>query len=84
MQVIAAAGGPTRLASAGKTRMLRRSANGVQEMPVPLQKLMEGKKADMSVQPDDILYVPSSRVKSVLSLGSIITLTSQAAVYRIP
>jgi polysaccharide export outer membrane protein len=84
LQVMAAAGGPTQLASAGKTKMLRRGTNGVKEIPVPLQKLMEGKKPDMAVQPDDILYVPTSRLKSVLSLGSIITLSSQAAVYRIP
>ena len=84
LQVMAAAGGPTQLAAAGKTKMLRRGTNGVQEMPIPLQKLLEGKKPDMAVQPDDILYVPTSRIKSVLSLGSIITLSSQAAVYRIP
>ncbi len=84
LQVMAAAGGPTHLASSGKTKILRRATSGVQEIPVPLQKLMEGKKPDIAVQPDDILYVPSSRLKSVLSLGSIITLSSQAAVYRIP
>jgi len=84
LQVMAAAGGPTHLAASGKTKMLRRDGNGVRETPVPLQRLMEGKQPDMPVQPDDILYVPSSKIKSVLSLGAIITLASQAAVYRIP
>jgi polysaccharide biosynthesis/export protein len=84
LQIIAAAGGPTHLASAGKTKMLRRRFNGMDEVPVPLQKLLEGKLPDMPVAPDDILYVPSSTLKSILSLGSIVTLTSQAAVYRIP
>lgn len=84
LQVMAAAGGPTHLASEGKTTMMRRSANGLQEIPIPLGKMLRGKRADIPVQPDDILYVPSSAVKSILSLGSIVTLTSQAAVYRIP
>jgi polysaccharide biosynthesis/export protein len=84
LQVMAAAGGPTHLASEGKTTMMRRSPNGLQEIPVPLGKMLRGKQADIAVQPDDILYVPSSRVKSVLSLGEILALTSQAAVYRIP
>jgi len=84
LQIIAAAGGPTHLASPGKTKLLRRTPNGVRDIPVPLQKLMKGQIPDMPVSPDDILFVPSSAVKSVLSLGSIVTLSSQAAVYRIP
>jgi polysaccharide export outer membrane protein len=84
LQIIAAAGGPTHVASAGKTKMLRRTANGLQEIPVPLQKLMEGKAPDMPVVPDDILYIPSSTLKRVLDMGSIVALSSQAAVYRIP
>ena len=84
LQVMAAAGGPTHLASEGKTTMMRRNADGLQEIPVPLGKMLRGKQADIAVQPNDILYVPSSKIKSVLSLGEIVALTSQAAVYRIP
>jgi polysaccharide export outer membrane protein len=84
LQVMAAAGGPTHLASEGKTTMMRRNTNGLQEIPVPLGKMLRGKQADIAVQPNDILYVPSSKVKSVLSMGEIVALTSQAAVYRIP
>jgi polysaccharide export outer membrane protein len=84
LQIIAAAGGPTHLASEGKTKMLRRTANGLQDIPVPLQKLLKGEKPDMPVLADDILFVPSSAVKSIISLGSILTLSAQAAVYRVP
>jgi glycosyltransferase involved in cell wall biosynthesis len=83
-EVMAAAGGPTHLASEGKTIMMRRSANGLQGIPVPLGKMLRGKRSDMGVLPDDILYVPSSTVKEALSLGAIIPMTSQAAIYRIP
>jgi polysaccharide export outer membrane protein len=84
LQVIAAAGGPSHVASAGKTKMLRRGPNGVQQIPVPLQKLMEGKTADIPVEADDVLYVPSSRYKTILSEGALITSASQAAIYRLP
>jgi polysaccharide biosynthesis/export protein len=84
LQVMAAAGGPTRVASEGKTIMMRRSANGLQGIPVPLGKMLRGKQSDVAVLPDDILYVPSSKVKEALSLGAIIPMASQAAIYRIP
>jgi polysaccharide biosynthesis/export protein len=84
LQVMAAAGGPTHLASEGKTTMMRRNTSGLEEIPVPLGKMLRGKRADIAVLPNDILYVPSSKVKSVLSLGEIVALSSQAAVYRIP
>ena len=83
LQVIAAAGGPTHLASAGKTKLLRRGANGVVQTRIPLQKLLEGKASDIPVMPDDILYVPSSRVKDILN-ASLVAMGSQAAIYRIP
>jgi len=84
LQVMAAAGGPTHLASESKTTILRRGPDGMQEIPVPLSKMLQGKKADITVQAEDILFVPSSRMKEVLNMGSIITLSSQAAIYRIP
>jgi polysaccharide export outer membrane protein len=83
LQVIAAAGGPTHLASAGKTRLLRRGADGVVQTPIPLQKLLEGKVSDIPVKPDDILYVPSSRIKDIMN-ASLVAMGSQAAIYRIP
>jgi polysaccharide biosynthesis/export protein len=84
LQVMAAAGGPTHLASEGKTIMMRRSTNGLQGIPVPLGKMLRGKQSDVAVVPDDILYVPSSKVKEALSLAAIIPMASQAAIYRIP
>jgi polysaccharide export outer membrane protein len=84
LQVMAAAGGPTHLASEGKTIMMRRSSNGLQGIPVPLGKMLRGKQSDVAVLPDDILYVPSSKVKEALSLAAIIPMASQAAIYRIP
>ena len=84
LQVVAVAGGPTHVASAGKTRLLRRNGNGFQEQPINLKKLLRGKAHDVSVQNDDILFVPSSALKEALNAGALLATASTAAIYRIP
>ena len=84
LQVVGAAGGPTRLAALGRAKMIRRTQNGLQERPVPLNNLLHAKVADIPLEPDDILYVPGSRLKSALSAGQLLTIAGSAAVYRIP
>jgi polysaccharide export outer membrane protein len=84
LQVVSAAGGPTRLASISGTKMVRRTPTGLKEVPVPLKELLNAKVDDMRVQPGDILYIPSSRMKSALSMGTLLSNAGAAAVYRIP
>ena len=50
LQIVAVAGGPTHVASAGKTRLLRRTENGFQEQRIDLKKLLRGKAHDVSVR----------------------------------
>ncbi|MGA7294396.1 MAG: polysaccharide biosynthesis/export family protein [Terriglobales bacterium] len=84
LQVVAAAGGPTHLAAAGRARMLRRTPNGLQEIPVPLKDLLRGKTADIPLSAEDIIFVPSSRTKDLLAATSIVaTSAATAAVYRV-
>jgi polysaccharide export outer membrane protein len=60
-RLIARARGPSRTASLGKARIIRKSANGdLQEIPLPLDKIMASKAPDMQLQPEDIVYVPST------------------------
>jgi polysaccharide export outer membrane protein len=84
LQVVAAAGGPTHFAAVGRTRMLRRTPNGLQESPVPLKAILRSKTADIPVSPEDILFVPSSRTKDVIAASTLVaTTTASAAIYRI-
>jgi polysaccharide export outer membrane protein len=84
LQVVAAAGGPTHLAAVGRTRMLRRTPNGLQESPVPLKALLRGRTADIPVSAEDILFVPSSRIKDFVAASTVVaTSTATAAVYRV-
>jgi len=85
LRLVAAAGGPTRGAAVGGTRMVRRTPSGLRELPVPLKKLLRGKTADIPVLADDIIFIPSSRIKTIAGAGAIVaTSAATAAVYRIP
>jgi len=84
LQVVAAAGGPTHLSSAGKTRLLRRTENGFQEQAVNVKKLLRGKAQDIAVHDQDILFVPTSGVKTALNAGTLAATVGTAAIYRVP
>lgn len=84
LQVVAAAGGPTHLAAYGKTTLLHRTASGFQEQKIDLKKLLRGRIQDVSVQNDDILFVPTSGVKSVLNASALVAAAGTAAIYHAP
>jgi polysaccharide biosynthesis/export protein len=84
LRVVAAAGGPTHIASVGGTKMLRRTPSGLQELRVPLKELLHAKVPDIPVQADDIIYVPSSRLKTAMNAGALLTTMGTAAIYKVP
>jgi polysaccharide export outer membrane protein len=84
LQVVAAAGGPTHSAAVGGTRMLRKTPNGLQERPVPLKALLQGKGTDIPVSAEDILFVPSSRWKGFVAASTLVaTSAATGAVYHV-
>jgi polysaccharide export outer membrane protein len=66
LQAVAMAGGPTRTAAENGARLLRTTATGYEEKPVPLKDIMRGKRPDFELQPHDIVYVPFSQLKNTL------------------
>ena len=84
IQIVAVAGGPTHLASAGKTKLLRRTGSGFQEQRVDLKKLLRGKTGDVTVRDEDILFVPSSAIKEALNASALVGIAATAAIYRVP
>jgi polysaccharide export outer membrane protein len=84
LQVVAVAGGPTHLASAGKTRLLHRTESGFQEQQIDVTKLLRGKAHDVSLRDEDILFVPSSRIKTVLNASTLVSSAATTAIYRVP
>jgi len=84
LRVVAAAGGPTNAASLGGAKMVRRTPSGLKELPVPLKAILRGKTADMPLSADDILFVPSSHLKTVIAMSTVVaTSAATAAVYHV-
>jgi polysaccharide biosynthesis/export protein len=66
LQAVALAGGTTSTAKLTGVRIIRKSPEGVTEIPVSLKKLLQAKSNDVPLQADDILFVPTS-ARKVLS-----------------
>ncbi|HXE62025.1 MAG TPA: polysaccharide biosynthesis/export family protein [Bryobacteraceae bacterium] len=66
LQAMSLAGGPLATAKASKARILREQADGSRvDIPVNLEKILDGKAQDVRLQAGDFLYIPDSRTKNV-------------------
>jgi polysaccharide biosynthesis/export protein len=64
LKALALAGGSTRTSSLNKTKILRQTPNGVQEIPVELKKVLYAKAPDVPLVKGDILFIPGSSAKA--------------------
>jgi polysaccharide biosynthesis/export protein len=65
LKALALAGGSTRTSSLNRTKILRQTPNGVQEIPVRLKKVLHAKAPDVALVKGDVLFVPGSSAKAV-------------------
>ncbi len=63
LQAVSLAQGPTKFANLKKATIVRRNSNGVEEIPVQLDKIMAAEETDHVLLADDILLVPTSNAK---------------------
>jgi polysaccharide export outer membrane protein len=84
-QVLAMAAGPTHTAALNGTMMIRHTPEGLKDIPLPLKKVLQGKIADIELQPDDIIWVPSSKAKGIAGATASTILNSllSLAIYRL-
>ena len=82
LQALALAGGTNRTAKMGGTRIIRKGPTGMTETRVPLKKMLEAKAPDITLQADDILFVPLSgaRVAGGQALQAAISAATGIAV----
>ena len=66
LQALAIAGGANKTAKLNGARIIRETAQGTEEKTIPLKKILQGNTADLPMQANDILFVPSSAAKSAL------------------
>jgi len=84
LQAVALAGGTPPNAMPSKARLIRKTENGTYlEIPLPLSAMQKGKRADIALQADDIIYVPFSYMKNMaLSINGILAAAASASIYR--
>lgn len=63
LQALALAGGPNHTAKISGVRIIRKGPAGMTETRVPLKRMLEAKAPDITLQADDILFVPLSGMR---------------------
>jgi polysaccharide export outer membrane protein len=85
LQVVSLAEGLQKTAAMDKAKILRSVAGSTErtEIAVNLKQLMAGKGSDVSLQPDDILFVPNSAAKSagIRTIDAVVNMATGMAVY---
>jgi polysaccharide export outer membrane protein len=80
-QALSLAYGTSINAAVGSIRVVRKQPDGsLQTIPISYPKITSGKEKPIMLQAEDIVYVPISKIKSVLSAG-LAASTSSAAIY---
>jgi len=87
LQAVALAGGPNRTAKLNGTRIIRKGngPNGMIETVVPLKKMLQAKAPDMTLEANDILFVPVSGAKVATARGieAALALTTAVSIYAV-
>jgi polysaccharide export outer membrane protein len=64
LKALALAGGSTRTSSLTKTRILRQTPKGIQEIPINLKKVLYAQAPDVALVKGDVLFIPGSAGKA--------------------
>jgi polysaccharide export outer membrane protein len=85
LQAIALAGGTNKTAKMGGVRIIHKGPAGMTERQVPLKKMLEAKAPDITLQADDILFVPVSggRVLAGASFNAAMAMATAVGIYAV-
>jgi polysaccharide export outer membrane protein len=84
LQAISEAQGVSRDASTSHVLVLRKTADGTETIPIQLKAMMRGQIKDVPLETGDIVFVPSSGLKSFgTNTAGIFASMSGAALYTV-
>jgi polysaccharide export outer membrane protein len=85
LQAIALAGGTNHTAKMGGVRIIHKTPAGMTETKVQLKKMLEAKSPDITLQADDILFVPVSgaRVAAARTFDAAISAATAVSIYAV-
>jgi polysaccharide export outer membrane protein len=85
LQAIALAQGTNPTAAKSSAKLIRTTAQGRQEIPVNLKKILQSKSTDLAMQDNDILFIPGSAMKGAMKSAEMaLPGAAAASIYRIP
>ena len=67
LRAVSLASGTERTAARQRVRLIRQRDGAEQDIPVNLSDVLKGKAEDATLEPNDILYVPNSAMKTTLN-----------------
>lgn len=86
LKAIAIAGGTNPTAAINNAKLIRKTPGGHEESSIPLKKIFAAKATDLKLQPEDIVFVPSSAARSAgrRGLEAVLQAATGMAIYRTP
>jgi polysaccharide export outer membrane protein len=82
LEAIALAGYANHTAALGKSKLVRETATGVEETNLEVGAMQKGKKPDVALLPDDVVYIPFSFMRNIGINGQgILASATSAAIY---
>jgi polysaccharide biosynthesis/export protein len=84
LQALAMAQGANPSASLNKSRIIRETSAGRQEIPIAIKNILNSKAPDQALQPNDIVFIPSSAAKAATrrSIDAALQTAVGVAIYR--
>ena len=85
LQALALAGGTNKTAKMGGVRIIHKGPTGLTEQEVPLKKMLRAQAPDITLQADDILFVPVSgaRAAAGATFGAALSLATAVGIYAV-
>jgi polysaccharide biosynthesis/export protein len=85
LQALALAGGTNHTAKLGGARIIRKTSVGMTETPVHIKQMLEAKIPDVTLQADDILFIPIStaRVAAGRSFEAAMAMATAVGIYAV-
>src|SRR5467141_5342580 len=86
LKAIALAQGTNPNAALDSARVIRKTPEGLQDVPLSLKKIMAAQAPDIQLQADDVVFVPGSAAKSATKRGveAILQMATGIAIWRVP
>jgi polysaccharide export outer membrane protein len=83
LQALALSGGAGRDAVLKGARIIRKSPQGIEEVPIPLKEIFKAQKKDVELLAGDVLFIPTSKSQDYWrNAGAILQAATFAAIFR--